>query len=88
MKNFLVIFLIALGHGAVAAATPSTNFYTPCTTYIQPFAVPHLTYDSYFNRSADFPTDIGLTIGLSPVKKFQAEAGVDLFLPGEDPWAC
>jgi hypothetical protein len=76
---------MVLGYGAAALATPSTNFWTPCTTYIQPYGVPHLTYDSYFNRTADFPTDTGLTIGLLPWKKFQAEAGFDLFLPGPDP---
>ena len=85
MKKLYGLFLIVLWYGAVAAATPSTNFYTPCTTYIQPFAVPHITYDSYFNRSADFPTDTGLTIGVLPWKKFQAEAGFDLFLPSPDP---
>jgi len=86
MKKFYAMFLLVLLYGAVAVATPSTNFYTPCTTYIQPYGVPHITYDSYFNRTADFPTDTGLSIGLLPWKKFQAEAGFDLFLPSPDPW--
>lgn len=66
-------------------ATPSTTFYTPCATYLQPFEVLHLTYDSYFNRAGDFPTDTGLTIGFLPGDKFQGEAGFDLFLPGREP---
>ena len=72
--------------GGPAWATPSATFWTPCTTYLQPAGVPHITYDSYFNRAADYPTDVGLTIGLLPGEKVQAEAGFDLFLPGEFPW--
>lgn len=71
--------------GHTAKATPSTNFYTVATPYLQPFGVPHLTYDSYFNGSAAFPADLGLTMGLLPFKRFQAEAGFDLFDPGSDP---
>jgi hypothetical protein len=74
-----------VGYGQFAFATPSTTFYTPCTTYIQPFKVPHITYDSYFNDNTDFPTDVGLTIGLVPWDKFQAEAGIDLFYPSDYP---
>ena len=80
------LLLALLGFGELAKATPSTAFYTPCTTYIQPFKVPHLTYDSYFNDEVDFPTDVGLAVGLLPWEKFQAEAGFDLFLPSEYPW--
>ena len=79
----LLLFILAAG---TARATSSTTFYTPCTSYIQPYGVPHVTYDSYLNRTADFPTDLGLTFGLIPGDKFQAEAGFDLFLPGPDPW--
>lgn len=81
----LILVMTGFSLSFKAWATPSTTFWTPCTTYLQPFAVPHLTYDSYFGRAADFPTDLGLTIGLIPWDKFQAEAGFDLFLPSEFP---
>lgn len=86
LKGISWIFVLELvGYGQFAFATPSTTFYTPCTTYIQPFKVPHITYDSYFNDNTDFPTDVGLTIGLVPWDKFQAEAGIDLFYPSDYP---
>ncbi len=64
-----------------AWATPSTLFWTPATTYIQPFLLPHVTYDSYFNDKAMYPMDVGLTMGILPFEKFQAEVGFDAFLP-------
>jgi hypothetical protein len=66
--------------GAVRA-TPSTTFWTPATTYVQPFAVPHITYDTYFNDKGGYPIDTGLTIGVLPFEKLQAEIGFDAFLP-------
>jgi len=81
----LTIFAALAPIAPPAWATPSSVLYTPCTPYIQPFGVPHITYDSYFNRTADFPTDAGLTIGLLPWKNFQAEIGFDLFYPAADP---
>lgn len=64
-----------------ASATPSTTFFTPATTYMQPFGVPHITYDTYFNGRVAYPIDTGLTIGILPFEKFQAEIGFDAFLP-------
>jgi hypothetical protein len=81
------ILVLSAGWAATPVeASPSTVFYTVATPYIQPFAVPHLTYDSYFNGTAAFPTDLGLTAGLLPFKKIQAEVGFDLFYPGPDPF--
>jgi hypothetical protein len=70
-----------LTFAAVAQATPSTTFYTPATTYVQPFAVPHITYDTYFNGRGAYPIDTGLTIGILPFEKIQAEIGIDALLP-------
>jgi len=86
MKKKLTFLVIGLMAGKIYA-TPSTTFWTPCTGYIQPFAVPHITYDSYFTGSGAFPADVGLTMGVLPLEKFQAEAGFDLFLPGNYPVA-
>jgi hypothetical protein len=75
-----------------AHATPSTTYWTPATTDIQPYKVPHIGYDSYFTvfrkadkGAGDFPTDIGLTIGVLPFEKFQMEVGIDLMEPTDDP---
>jgi len=64
-----------------AWATPSTLFWTPATTYIQPFMVLHLGVDNYFGDRYAYPTDVGLTVGVLPFEKFQAEVGIDAFLP-------
>ncbi len=85
MKKYITLIITIIMTRSVLYATPSTTFWTPCTTYIQPFAVPHITYDNYFTGSGAFPSDVGLTVGLLPFEKFQAEAGFDLFLPGNYP---
>lgn len=83
-----------LATGAVsgtAHATSSTTYFTPATPDIQGFGVLHITYDSYFtlfkrgNNKSDFPTDVGLTIGVLPYEKLQMEVGIDLLEPTDDP---
>lgn len=64
-----------------AGATPSTTYWAPSTPYVQPFHVLHVTYDTYFNARAGYPTDLGLTVGIFPWKGFQSEIGFDLFYP-------
>jgi hypothetical protein len=74
--------LILSAVAATASATPSTTFWTPATTYTQPYLVPHLTYDTYVAERGAMANDYGLTIGVLPFEKLQAEVGVDLFQPG------
>jgi hypothetical protein len=76
-----LVLAVALCASSAAWATPSTTFWTPATTYVQPFLVPHLTYDTYFKTDASYPIDTGLTMGVLPFEKLQAEVGFDLFLP-------
>lgn len=66
-----------------AHATPSTVFWTPATTYTQPYLVPHLTYDSYVAERAFLPNDYGLTLGVLPGTQVLGEVGFDVFLPGD-----
>lgn len=70
---------------ARATATPSTTFWAPSVATCQAKGVPHVTYDTYYGKSGGYPIDTGLTIGLLPGDKVQAEAGYDLLLPGENP---
>jgi hypothetical protein len=81
----LLAAVMLLGAATAARATPSTVVWAPSTTYTQPFLTPHLTYDSYFRKDADYPTTVGLTIGLIPSDVVQAEAGFDLLYPSDDP---
>lgn len=66
---------------ALAHATPSTTFWAPSTPFIQPYGLLHVTYDTYFLKKGAYPVDTGLTIGLLPFDKFQAEGGFDLVYP-------
>lgn len=68
-----------------AGATPSTTYWAPTTTYVQPYLVPHITYDSYFTKDAAYPLTLGLTMGILPFEKLQLEVGFDLLLPSDNP---
>ena len=83
MKKLVrVLAACAIALSAQSAwATPSTLFWTPATTYVQPFLVPHLGMDVYFNDKANYPIDVGLTMGVLPFEKIQAEVGLDFFFP-------
>jgi hypothetical protein len=84
MKQFskLLVAVILVATAATASATPSTTFWTPATTYVQPYAIPHITYDTYVAEKAGFQNDYGLTIGILPFEKLQAEIGIDSLMPG------
>ncbi len=71
-----------LAAAGAARATPSTTYWTPATTYVQPYLVPHVTYDTYFGEPVAFPITTGLTMGFLPFEKLQGEVGFDLNYPG------
>jgi hypothetical protein len=73
-------------------ATPTSVFWTNCTTDVQAVGIPHITVDNYFsvgNRTANgssFPPDIGLTYGLFSWKDISCEIGTDYICGIKDPW--
>jgi hypothetical protein len=77
LKALLVLGGMLLGAQA-ARATPSTVWWTPATTYVQPYLTPHITYDTYFGENGSYPVDTGIQIGILPYEKVQAEVGFDL----------
>jgi hypothetical protein len=79
----VVVGLAALP--AVAAATPSTTYWAPSVATCQAKGVPHVTYDTYFGKNAAYPIDTGITIGILPSDKVQAEVGYDTLFPGNNP---
>src|SRR3954465_6369394 len=90
MKRLAVtVFLVALA----ARATPSTTFWAPSNTAVQPFPVPHIPYDTYFGGkpgtttpgSPIYPVTTGLTMGVLPWEDLQLEVGFDMLLPQSDP---
>lgn len=88
----LMIGASSLGFTQPVGATPSTTDWTTATTDIQPFRTLHIGVDNYFtvfrkaaDGAGDFPTDLGLTVGVLPWSKFQMEIGIDTFEPSDDP---
>jgi hypothetical protein len=88
MVTLITLFML----GGIANATPSTTYWTPMTMDIQPYGVLHIGVDNYFTifkkaekGGGDFPTDVGLTIGILPFEKIQMEIGVDLLEPSDYP---
>jgi hypothetical protein len=81
MKKALkaVVMAALLGTATAAHATPSTTFWTPATTYVQPYLVPHITYDTYFAEKGMLQNDYGVTMGFLPWEKLQGEVGLDVF---------
>lgn len=84
MKRLLeaVVISALLLSATAARATPSTTFWTPATTYTQPYLVPHITYDTYVAEKGQLQNDYGLTVGVLPFEKLQGEVGIDAFTPG------
>ncbi len=80
--NLLLVSIVAVwSQTGVVDGTPSTTYWTPCTTDIQAPNKWHLTYDTYFPirkpSQAAFPVTIGLTYGVRLDRKLQMEAGFD-----------
>lgn len=86
-KNIFATVSLLIGLGAsIAQATPSTQIWNPSTD-IQKEKTWHLGIDNYFSikdnkdNPVSFPTDLGLTYGLSKY----LEVGVDLMYPSQYP---
>lgn len=87
MQKLKFISLLASGCCLAATfcyATPSTHIWSPSTD-IQPYKKWHITSDFYVpvennadNSRPSTITNLGLTVGILPFKKLNAEAGFDL----------
>lgn len=82
-KILSALSFVGLFSAATVYATPSTTYWTPATTDVQPYGVWHITYDTYFTiarnaaESGAFPIDVGLTVGVLPYQKINLEVGFD-----------
>jgi hypothetical protein len=88
-----VLVALATASGA-AHATSSSTIWTNMTPDIQSFGVFHLGVDNYFtvgrdadDGAGDFPTDVGLTVGILPFQKLQMEVGIDVLEPSDYPFS-
>jgi hypothetical protein len=80
-RSTIAIGLVTALASARAMATPSTTFWAPSTPALQGFGVLHLTYDTYFGSEGLYPIDLGLTMGVLPLKQLQLEVGLDVVYP-------
>lgn len=96
IKIIFILGLVLLA--GTAFATPSTTYWTPAVMDIQPYKVVHLGIDNYFITSrpsshnsqdgtSQLPTDVGITVGVLPWEKLQAEVGVDALYATENPYS-
>lgn len=76
-----VLAMLLITSESRLSATPSSVYWTPCTTYFQPFMKGHIGYDTYVRDINMLPVDYGFTVGVLPFKEVQAEVGYDASLP-------
>lgn len=92
-RIIIFLLLLILTVSGTASATPSTTYWTPATTDVQPFNVWHIGVDNYFRlyqtqeevangQFSSFSTDVGLTVGVLPFEKLNLEVGIDGLFPG------
>jgi hypothetical protein len=91
-RIIIPIVFLSLLVGGTAFATPSTTYWTPATSDVQPFNVWHIGVDNYFRlyqtqqdldkgQGMALPTDVGLTVGVLPFEKLNMEVGIDYLAP-------
>ena len=87
-KILITAMALTIATTGAAMATPSTQIWIPSTD-IQAFKSLHLGIDNYTRTSGDSPYgrnniyDLGLTAGILPFEKLQAEVGVDYITYGD-----
>ncbi len=87
---FAVILLGTLMFSRVASATPSTQIWIPSPD-IQPYKVFHLGFDTYMKTEKNAGVressviNNGVTVGILPFEKIQAEIGIDQRVVGAEP---
>ena len=89
-KIYLVVLVSLFGTMGVAMATGSTQIWIPSTD-IQGFKTGHLGIDNYIRTQKDANGvygsgiyDMGVTTGISPFTKVQAEIGIDYLNMGDN----
>jgi hypothetical protein len=92
MKKFALVLGLTLLAGSTAFATPSTQIWIPSTD-IQAYKTGHLGFDQYItvekNDDGSRATTIvnnGITVGVLPFEKLQAEVGIDQRTISAEPY--
>lgn len=89
-KILTLVMMLAMAATGVAMATPSTQIWIPSTD-IQPYKTLHLGIDNYIRTTSKGgganTYDLGLTAGVLPFEKIQAEIGIDYMDAGTNAGA-
>lgn len=91
MKNFFVVLALLTISLSQLEATPSSVFWTVCTTDVYSTGTGHIDEDNYFtvfNRRGHgsfFPPDTGFELGVFSWKDLSFETGVDYLGGMDDP---
>lgn len=85
-RILITAMALTIAATGVAMATPSTQIWIPSTD-VQAFKTLHLGLDNYTRTSSTGDTrpnvyDLGLTAGVLPFEKVQAEIGIDYLVNG------
>lgn len=86
VRTLILGSVLTLAASTAAFATPSTQIWIPSTD-IQAYKTLHLGIDNYVRTSSKLGNanyyDMGLTAGILPFEKIQAEIGVDYLEGGQ-----
>lgn len=91
MKRAFLFLATLTIHTPLLEATPSSVFWTICTTNVYATGTGHIDEDNYFtvfNRrghASSLPPDIGFELGLFSWRDINVEAGVDYLGGTDDP---
>lgn len=91
MKNQLFLVLFFLTAHFSLEATPSSLFWTVCTTDVYETGIGHTDVDNYFTvfnrrgKGSYFAPDVGLELGLFTISDLSMEAGFDFYGGTDDP---
>lgn len=91
LKNALGLFFLFTISCSILEGTPSTVFWTTCTTDVYATGTGHIDADNYFtvfNRrghGSSFPPNEGFELGIFSWKDLSAEAGFDYLGGTDDP---
>jgi hypothetical protein len=89
--RLLVTILLLIAPFAFLESSPSTVFWTVCTTDVYATGIGHIDEDNFFtvfNRrghGSSFPPDTGLELGILTRKNWSVEAGIDYLGGTDDP---
>ncbi|MBA3817137.1 MAG: hypothetical protein H0X29_11590 [Parachlamydiaceae bacterium] len=91
MRRFLVALTLLALNFSILESTPSSVFWTVCTTDVYSTGTGHIDEDNYFTifdrrgHGSSFPPDTGIELGIFSLKDLSAEAGIDYLGGADDP---